>query len=137
MGGKLEQDDQQQDLGSTRPDNVFIGETLEIKISLLENLIRTFLDEAKVLREKRLKVQRIKLREEVRRFEINLIRSALDQTHGNQTAAAALLGTNVTTLNTKIRNYGISTKRLNELTDHRAAPRQLEIQDTHSMATSS
>lgn len=137
MGGKLEQTDQQQGLGNSRLDNVFIGETLEIKINLLENLIRTFLAEAKVLREKRLKVQRIKLREEVRRFEINLIRSALDQTHGNQTAAAALLGTNVTTLNTKIRNYGISTRRVNEFRDQGASRPQLEIQDTPSMATSS
>jgi DNA-binding NtrC family response regulator len=137
MGGKLEQNKQrQQNLGNSRLDNVFIGETLEIKINLLENLIQTFLAEAKVLREKRLKVQRIKLREEVRRFEINLIRSALDQTHGNQTAAAALLGTNVTTLNTKIRNYGISTKRLNEFKDQGASPPQIEIQDTQ-MATSS
>jgi len=100
-------------------------------------LIRTFLAEAKVLRDKRLKVQRIKLREEVRRFEINLIRSALDQTHGNQTAAADLLGTNVTTLNTKIRNYGISTKRLNEFKDQAASPPLLEVQDAHSMATGS
>jgi DNA-binding NtrC family response regulator len=137
MGGKLEQNDQQQHAGNTRHDNVFIGETLEIKINLLENLIRTFLAEAKVLRDKRLKVQRIRLREEVRRFEINLIRSALDQTHGNQTAAADLLGTNVTTLNTKIRNYGIATKRLNEFKDQAASPPLLEVQDAHSMATSS
>jgi DNA-binding NtrC family response regulator len=137
MGGKLEEHDQQQNPGNSRLDNVFIGETLEIKINLLENLIRSFLDEAKVLREKRLKVQRIKLREEVRRFEINLIRSALDQTHGNQTAAAALLGTNVTTLNTKIRNYGISTRRLNEFKDQGVSPPRIEIQDTPSMATSS
>jgi DNA-binding NtrC family response regulator len=137
MGGKLEQHAQQQSLGHSRLDNVFIGETLEIKINLLENLIRSFLDEAKVLREKRLKVQRIKLREEVRRFEISLISSALDQTHGNQTAAAALLGTNVTTLNTKIRNYGISTRRLNEFKDQGASRPRIEIQDTPSMATSS
>jgi DNA-binding NtrC family response regulator len=137
MGGKLEERDRQQNLGNSRPDNVFIGETLEIKINLLENLIRSFLDEAKVLREKRSKVQRIKLREEVRRFEINLIRSALDQTHGNQTAAAALLGTNVTTLNTKIRNYGISTRRLNEFKDQGASRPLIEIQDTPSMAASS
>ena len=137
MGGKLEEHDQQQSLGNSRLDNVFIGETLEIKINLLENLIRSFLDEAKVLREKRLKVQRIKLREEVRRFEINLIRSALDQTHGNQTAAAALLGTNVTTLNTKIRNYGISTRRLNEFKDQGASRPPIEIQDRPSMVASS
>lgn len=136
MGGKLEEHDEQQYPGNSRLDNVFVGETLEIKISLLENLIRTFLDEAKVLREKRLKVRRIKLREEVRRFEINLIRSALDQTHGNQTAAAALLGTNVTTLNTKIRNYGISTRRVNEFKDQEASRPRIEAQDTRSMATS-
>jgi DNA-binding NtrC family response regulator len=39
----------------------------------------------------------------VRRFEIDLIRRALDQTGGHQSRAARLLGLNATTLNSKIK----------------------------------
>jgi transcriptional regulator with GAF, ATPase, and Fis domain len=49
----------------------------------------------------------IDLQAEVRRFEEELIRSALIQTGGCQRQAARLLRTKVTTLNTKIRKYKI------------------------------
>ena len=49
----------------------------------------------------------IDLQAEVRRFESELIRSALIQTGGRQRQAARLLGTKVTTLNTKIKRYKI------------------------------
>ena len=49
----------------------------------------------------------IDLFEEVKRFEINLIRLALKQTHGHQARAAKLLNINPTTLNSKIKLYGI------------------------------
>jgi transcriptional regulator with GAF, ATPase, and Fis domain len=49
----------------------------------------------------------IDLQAEVRRFETELIRSALMLTSGCQRQAARLLGTKVTTLNTKIKRYGI------------------------------
>lgn len=45
--------------------------------------------------------------ETVKNFEISLIRQALEQTGGNQSRAAKLLGLNVTTLNSKIRSYNI------------------------------
>ena len=45
---------------------------------------------------------------EVRRFEIRLIKRALSMTGGSQTQAAKLLKLNTTTLNTKIKNYQIS-----------------------------
>ena len=45
--------------------------------------------------------------EEVKRFEIDLIRRALDQTGGHQSRAARLLGLNATTLNSKIKTYNI------------------------------
>src|SRR6267378_2712627 len=44
---------------------------------------------------------------EVRRFEAELIRSALVSTGGRQRRAARLLGMKVTTLNTKIKRYQI------------------------------
>ena len=49
----------------------------------------------------------IDLQAEVRRFETELIRSALIQTGGRQRQAARLLGTKITTLNTKIKRYNI------------------------------
>jgi DNA-binding NtrC family response regulator len=49
----------------------------------------------------------IDLHAEVRRFEEELIRSALIQTGGRQRPAARLLRTKTTTLNTKIKRYKI------------------------------
>ncbi len=48
--------------------------------------------------------------DEVKRFEIDLIRRALDQTGGHQSRAARLLGLNATTLNSKIKSYNIHTR---------------------------
>ncbi len=48
--------------------------------------------------------------DEVRKFEIDLIRRALDQTGGHQSRAARLLGLNATTLNSKIKGYNINNK---------------------------
>jgi len=45
--------------------------------------------------------------DQVRRFETDLIRRALDQTGGHQSRAARLLGLNATTLNSKIKSYNI------------------------------
>ena len=50
----------------------------------------------------------VKLHDEVQKFEVDLIRSALSRTAGNQTRAAQLLGVKITTLNTKIKRYKIS-----------------------------
>ena len=49
----------------------------------------------------------IDLHEEVRQFEMRLIRQALEVTNGNQTSAANLLGVKLTTLHEKIKRYGI------------------------------
>ena len=48
--------------------------------------------------------------DQVRRFEIDLIRRALDQTGGHQSRAARLLGLNATTLNSKIKTYNIPAR---------------------------
>lgn len=45
--------------------------------------------------------------EEVKQFEIELISFALDKAHGNQKIAAKMLDLNATTLNSKIKRYGI------------------------------
>lgn len=49
--------------------------------------------------------------DEVKRFEIDLIRRALDQTGGHQSRAARLLGLNATTLNSKIKSYNIQLRQ--------------------------
>jgi DNA-binding NtrC family response regulator len=52
----------------------------------------------------------IDLFEEVRRFETNLIRQALEETDGRQVQAAKMLGLKMTTLNEKIKRYGIDPR---------------------------
>lgn len=56
-------------------------------------------------------VLKFRLRDEVRRFEIDLICAALQKTNGNQKHAAMLLGTNATTLQCKIKRYKITIRR--------------------------
>ncbi|MBC7933314.1 MAG: hypothetical protein H7Z38_22350 [Rubrivivax sp.] len=51
--------------------------------------------------------QSINFNDEVRRFEVNLIKQALIYTNGNQRAAARLMNMNATTLHTKIKLYRI------------------------------
>ena len=58
----------------------------------------------------------LRLHEEVQQFEIDLIRIALDRTGGSQTQAARMLGVKLTTLNTKIKKYGIECP--GQRTDH-------------------
>ena len=48
--------------------------------------------------------------DEVKKFEIDLIRRALEQTAGHQSRAARLLGLNATTLNSKIKSYNIQAR---------------------------
>jgi transcriptional regulator with PAS, ATPase and Fis domain len=52
--------------------------------------------------------RKLRLQDEVQQFEVDLIRTTLDRTNGNQTRAARLLGVKLTTLNTKIKRYRIS-----------------------------
>lgn len=59
----------------------------------------------------KLDVQRgIDFYDEVRRFEVSLIKQALFYTNGKQTAAASLLNLNATTLHSKIKFYGIEIR---------------------------
>lgn len=48
--------------------------------------------------------------DEVKKFEIDLLRRALEQTGGHQSRAARLLGLNATTLNSKIKTYNIHSR---------------------------
>lgn len=58
--------------------------------------------------------QKISFEDVVQNFEIGLIRNALVHSNGSQTKAAELLGIKLTTLNQKIKRYGISLGLYNE-----------------------
>lgn len=55
---------------------------------------------------------KIRIRDEVQRFEANLIRSALRYTGGRQRRAARLLGMNVSTLNSRIKRYRLNSAEI-------------------------
>lgn len=55
--------------------------------------------------------QGIDFYEEIERYEIELIKSALNHCNGNQTKAARLLGMKSTTLNAKMKHYGLNPVR--------------------------
>jgi DNA-binding NtrC family response regulator len=94
-----------------RPRRNRMQRLLEIADTLLretEMLARdkTFTDESNRLRSLNLS-EGIDFYSEVERFETGLIRLALDQTRGHQARAARLLHIKPTTLNSKIKLYGI------------------------------
>ena len=84
--------------------------TTRSKTKLLEKLALKLLLETQSLTEViKLDVRSgIDFYEEVKRFEVDLIQRALWVTGGNQVRAAQLLHMKVTTLNSKIKNYGIN-----------------------------
>lgn len=87
------------------------------KIEALEKLTNTLLEEIEMLKDmQKLQVlndgRRLSLPEEVRRYEIEIIRRTLLRTGGHQARAAHLLGVNPTTLNAKLKRYRIVPKML-------------------------
>lgn len=82
------------------------------QIEMLEELTLTLLKEIALLKDiQKLHAQtdgiRLSLSDEVRRFEIEIIRRTLLRTGGHQARAAHLLGVNATTLNSKLKRYQI------------------------------
>lgn len=82
--------------------------TLDNRLSALKEVALTLLDAVDSLQSSHpSRDHHIKLNDEVRRFETDLIRTALEKTGGNQARAARLLGVKHTTLNAKIKRYRI------------------------------
>ena len=82
--------------------------TLDNRLEALRDVALTLLDAVNSLRSSQpVREDRVKLQDEVQRFESDLIRSALERTKGNQARAARLLGVKHTTLNAKIKRYKI------------------------------
>jgi DNA-binding NtrC family response regulator len=83
----------------------------EIEIHNLDSLREaaiTLLKEVELLASRQPQTNhKLGLQEEVQRYETELIREALQRTHGNQRRAAKLLGVKVSTLNCKIKRFGI------------------------------
>ena len=84
--------------------------TLDSRLDALREVALTLLQEVESLRSLRpaRSSKQPRLSEAVRRFETHLILQALEKTRGNQLRAARLLGVKHTTLNAKIKRYGIS-----------------------------
>ena len=81
------------------------------KLEALTVLANALLREIEVLKQTADCVVKMRISDEVHRFESELIRSALIQTGGRQRPAARLLGMKATTLHTKIKRYNIKLKR--------------------------
>ena len=82
-------------------------------IDTLREAAITLLREVESLASRQEPPPRLGLQEEVQRYESELIREALQRTHGNQRRAAKLLGVKVSTLNCKIKRLGIQPEAHN------------------------
>jgi transcriptional regulator with GAF, ATPase, and Fis domain len=87
--------------------------TLENRLDSLKEVALTLLHEVESLRSAAVPSHdNPRLLEAVRHFETQLIWAALDKTRGNQSRAAKLLGVKHTTLNAKMKRYGIRWERV-------------------------
>jgi transcriptional regulator with GAF, ATPase, and Fis domain len=99
---------------------------LDNRLTALREVALTLLREVESLRitEPVNLSRKVRLCDEVQRFEVDLICSALSRTAGNQTRAARLLGVHLTTLNSKIKRYKIP------IDDHRPEIEKTEPQES-------
>ncbi|HEU4770185.1 MAG TPA: helix-turn-helix domain-containing protein [Pyrinomonadaceae bacterium] len=85
------------------------GGNVDVRLNTLRETVLQLLDEVESLSISRpIDIKRgARFSDEVRQFEVNLIRTALGRTSGSQIRAARLLGLKPTTLNAKIKRYNI------------------------------
>jgi DNA-binding NtrC family response regulator len=77
-------------------------------IKALSEIVRCLLTELESLERWSARAEEdFKFDDEVKQFEIALIRAALNRANGSQTRAAQMLGVKITTLNAKIKRYRI------------------------------
>jgi transcriptional regulator with GAF, ATPase, and Fis domain len=97
---------------------------VENRLEALKVLSNTIVHEIEALKKARGNdlLGKIDLAAEVQRFEEDLIRCALLRANGNQRQAARLLGVRTSTLNMKIKRFGISPSGLYQ-------EKELEIPD--------
>ncbi|MBC7901391.1 MAG: hypothetical protein H7070_15210 [Saprospiraceae bacterium] len=89
------------------------------RVEALKALSNSLLSELEALRtsEYRDQAEKIDLANEVERFQVDLIRTALLRTGGRQRAAARLLNVKATTLHAKIRRYGLEANVVGSVED--------------------
>lgn len=98
-------------LTSSKAANLVRDEAFESRLSSLRDVALELLNAVESLKgASPNRNQSLNLQDEVRRFETDLIQAALVRTGGNQLRAARLLGVKHTTLNAKIKRYGISLR---------------------------
>ena len=87
-----------------------VDSNVDARLNTLRETVLELLDEVESLAISRpVDIKRgARFSDEVRQFEVSLIRTALGRTSGSQTRAARLLGLKPTTLNAKIKRYGIT-----------------------------
>lgn len=83
-------------------------EALKTLASLLKNEVESLENQSNTSEIK----GKINLSDELEKFETSLIREALIRSRGHQRKAAKLLGTKISTLNAKIKRYGIEPIKL-------------------------
>ncbi len=107
---------QQRTSGDERANNIIINLA---KSEVLKTVAYALLRQAHGLAAQRKPDVRqgINFYDEVRRFEINLIKQALLYTNGRQKAAARLLKLNATTLHSKMNLYGIESPSVSDAGD--------------------
>jgi transcriptional regulator with GAF, ATPase, and Fis domain len=103
MSSTRREDDAPTDDAPPRPSELALQNLNSVREAAL-----TLLREVDSLRRTTKSNEQLGLHEEVQRYERELIRQALQRTGGNQRRAAKLLGVKVTTLNCKIKRFGIS-----------------------------
>lgn len=86
------------------------GANVDVRLNTLRETVLQLLEEVESLAISRpVDIKRgARYSDEVRQFEVNLIRTALGRTSGSQIRAARLLGLKPTTLNAKIKRYNIA-----------------------------
>ena len=85
-----------------------VGRDIQFHIKAVYELVNVLLSQVDMLQsdsEVNRDLSCLNLRDEVRRFEIELIQRALLRSRGSQVQAARFLGLNATTLNSKIKRY--------------------------------
>ncbi len=92
------------------PEQTSAEPNVDVRLNTLRETVLQLLDEVESLAISRpVDIKRgARFSDEVRQFEVSLIRTALGRTSGSQTRAARLLGLKPTTLNAKIKRYGIT-----------------------------
>lgn len=106
---------------STTPTNILNSSVMKNHLEALKVLSQSLLREVEAIdsnnKSERVIINevsdgKINLEREVQKFEVELIRCALVRTGGRQRCAAKLLNVKISTLNAKIKRYGISTSGL-------------------------